>query len=300
MFGATLEGAFGALIGGAGEDNFNDALNDVFGPADTFFGPGDDFLFFNEFGFGEDDLLFLDDDVTEDDLLLFLEGGDTEAIIAATQIELTGGSGNDIFDASASDPSLQITSSAERITTGAGYDQVRYTNAGEMLGDTIADFTVYNAADSQYDTLQLDGYGFASNNTALHATGGGDASAFQYSSASGSASFQTVSTSLNIGNMNAGRNILMFVDSTYDSASTIQSRIQSGGDTEFSFSYTTHTGAFLALYDNGTDSKLAAIQFESASSTANATVTDLITFEGVSDVTTFSATDFNFIWSGAA
>lgn len=289
LFASTLGGAFDALVGGAGEDNLNDAFNEEFGGEFDFFGQEGDLTFFTDFGFGDDEFFVFDDDTTDDFFFFDDETAfDDSNSSGTTLVELTGGVGND---------TLTATTDAELITTGDGYDSIEFTSLLAMQDDVIADFIPLEDSRTQSDVLKIDAYGFELDGATLFYSGNSinPATAFDYSY---STNIQGISSTGDF-TTSYGKNLLVFYDSSFNSASSIQSAINTGGGTVITFSNTAQTGNFLAMYDNGIDTKVALIEFSSAVDTSSATVTDVMTLEGV-DVALMSGSDVNYTWSGPA
>lgn len=298
LLAGTLEGAFGALIGGAGEDTFNDALNQEFGSDFDFFGQPDDFLFIDDFAFVEDDFFFEDENV--DDLFLLTDDaliivGDDTGASNLDQVDLIGGSGNDLFEAASNDPLLQITTDAEYITTGGFQDIVRYGSFSEMAGDTIADFTIGS------DRVQLDIYEFGISGVDFYRTGNDqdtfdDATKINSTGSAPLASFQEVNdTDTSPLSVTANHEVLRFNGASFDSAANIESAINDS--LVLNLSYTPVDALFLALYDNGSNSYLATVEISNATDSSAAIVTDRLVFEGVADSASFTSTEIDFYTS---
>ena len=97
----------------------------------------------------------------------------------------------------------------------------------------------------------------------------------------------------------AAANTMITVDGNYASASALEDALEDGGALELVFGALDTVGdTMLVAYDNGTDTKIAALTTSAAiADGANAasntlTVTDFVILTGLADATTLVSADF--------
>jgi hypothetical protein len=192
---------------------------------------------------------------------------------------ITGGDGVDTID-------LGSDSAVDRVVLG-GIDAVDSITNMDLAGEDVFDIDVNGSGQTSAFTTT------AGQATTLLVTGDGTASSTD-AAAAATISFQTISSAGAV-TTTAANEVIVFNNAAFNSASAIQTAIQTGGGTVITFSNTNDTGAFLIAYDAGTTVKLAVISVTAATTTAAATVTDIATLVGVSDLTNFSTGDITFI-----
>jgi len=199
---------------------------------------------------------------------------------AAASLIISGGAGID---------SLTGGSGADTMTGNASADTFTIFDPGTM--DTIADFSGVTGTQNDIISFDLGDYLTASSLNLL-TTGDGSGSSTD-TGAGPTVSFETVSDITSTFTSTAGNEFILFSDTNANSASAIQTALQGGG--LMTFSNAADTGAFLAAYDTGTVTRIAAINVSGASDTTSATVTDILELSNVTDVTTLNVADFTFI-----
>jgi hypothetical protein len=193
---------------------------------------------------------------------------------------------------------LSVTSadSANTITLGntdADVETVIYDGKDDF-GDTINGFEVGSGNDNVDLTITaVEGAQSGTNDLVLAGNGATSASA-------GAAVVTSVTGAFDLGT--AATTSIIAVSGTYAASTDLETALETGGTRVL-----TANGAlaandqFLALYSNGTDSYLAVVKTAAGVAdngnfaAADLTVTNLVTFAGTTDVSTFHANNFDLI-----
>jgi len=204
---------------------------------------------------------------------------DNTAASAFRPVSFNGGAGLDVLKGGAGADILKGGDGGDIMTGSNGADTFLY-GATTEFGDTITDFTAGT------DKLKFDISSFSN----AFLTTGTNGTASNQTSGGATVSFQNVS---NTGDFNttANNEVIIFSDSSFNSASALQTAIRSGGGTVMTFSNSPDSGIFLAVYGSASNTNIAAIAVSSATTTASATVTDVATLDNVS----LNTTDFSFV-----
>jgi len=224
------------------------------------------------------------------DTLLGFGGADT----------LTGGGGADTLTGAAGADTLTGGEGADTYNTGTGSDTV-------ILTETTAATDTVNIGATTTDVVTIQGF----------AAGAASADTINFTDTTIEA--LTAVTDLVLGNgtsinndtqvvlkvtasgtdIGAAANTIITIDGNYASASALEDAIEDGGAMELVFgAFGTIGDSVLVAYDNGTDSKVAAVTAstviaDGANAASNTlTVTDYVILSGVADATTLLAADF--------
>lgn len=187
---------------------------------------------------------------------------------------LTGGAGADIFMLDGT--GLDVATDVDLVDTDKLY--VHYQN---LLSN--ASVTLLATGDNGTDT----DHGAASSN-AIAITSGGTDSLYAITSAGN----RVLS-----GSETARHELIEFDHTSFNSAAAIQTAVRTGGGTELTLSASNVTGSFLVLYDAGAVVRIGLMAISNATTTANATVTDVMEFTGVSGLDDLTLDDIDFIGS---
>jgi hypothetical protein len=224
------------------------------------------------------------------DTLLGFGGADT----------LTGGAGADTLTGAAGADTLTGGEGADTYTTGTGSDTV-------ILTETTAATDTVNIGATTTDVVTIQGFaaGAASadtinfTDTTIEAlTAVTDLVLGSGTSVNNDAQLvlKVTASGTDIG---AAANTIITIDGNYASASALEDAIEDGGAMELVFGAFAAIGdSVLVAYDNGTDSKVAAVTAstviaDGANAASNTlTVTDYVILSGVADATTLVAADF--------
>lgn len=242
-----------------------------------------------------------DDSITSgagNDSIIGGEGNDTISAGAGTNTitgnagadNITSGAGADTIDGGEGNDTIKGADGADSITGGAGADQFVFENIGGATADAniITDFSTtdgdkvggFSEADIEGLTLTTDLVS-AADATSITAA---------------SIAVTTVSAAYDLGT--AGTGNVLLISGDYANAAAVETALEVGGDRALTANNAyAAADSFLIAYDNGSNTTLAlfnstAITADDATFAATATVSDLITLNGVSDATTLTASSF--------
>jgi hypothetical protein len=222
---------------------------------------------------------------------------------------IDGGSGGDTITGGGGADNITGGEGGDTITSGNGDDTINLTEttaavdtlitSGAAAGTAISHDTVTGfGAGTGGDEVDID----LSNVTALAtqvillddaANHGG----------AGNSITSTVSAAFDMANLTANTDILVIGGGlTFASSGAVADALESGGSVALTMNGTDTAGdVFMVLYSDGSNSHLAAIESNTAAgdnqsfSAGELVSNDVMTFSGISDATTFAATNFDFI-----
>ena len=217
---------------------------------------------------------------------------------------ISGGDGVDNISAGAGNDTISAGEGGDTIDTGTGSDTVDLTEttaaadtvkvgATTTSSVSITGFDVGGAAtddDLELDLSDIEGLTAVTN---LVSGDGADVAA-------GAHTLLSVTTSgTDIG---AAANTILTLDGDYASASALEDALEDGGSLELIFgAFGTAGDTILVAYDNGVDTKIAAVTSSaviadgSNAASGTLTVTDYITLVGVADATDLVVGDLDNI-----
>ena len=219
-------------------------------------------------------------------------GGDS--IIAGSGADsITAGTGADTIDGGAGSDTVILTES----TAAIDRVQTTYSEAGASI-DTVTGFTTGTGGDVISLTI--------ANLEAVTAAGGIASSATNFEElfdgndvAAGAATLELITSSATVAD---ATQIIGLQGAVFASAGEVETALETGGSFQLTVdaAAANANGAFVVVYTNGTDAKVAAVHqvTESADDTnyeaGDLNVIDLVTISGVSSIgaSTFASTNF--------
>ena len=227
---------------------------------------------------------------SNDLLLLGFGGADT----------ISGGGGDDTLSGAAGNDVLTGGEGADTYDTGTGSDTVNLAEATAAtdtikVGTTLTDVLTINdflAGAASADTIEFDTSDVELLTAVTNLVNGTGTDAATDTSL-------VISVTTANTDVGAAANTMITVDGNYASASALEDALEDGGALELVFGALDTVGdTMLVAYDNGTDTKIAALTTSAAiADGANAasntlTVTDFVILTGLADATTLVSADF--------
>ena len=202
------------------------------------------------------------------------EGGDT----------ITSGNGNDIIDLT------EAVAATDTLITSGG------AAGTAMSHDTVTGFAAGSAGTA--DEVDID----ISNIEAL-ATNIVNLDDMADQTGAGNAVATTVTGAFDAANLTANTDLLIIGGGlTFSSTGAVADALENGGSVQMTLGGADAVGdIFMVLYSDGTNSHLAAIECNTAAgndgtyAAGELVGNDVMTFNGISDATSFAATNFDFI-----
>jgi Ca2+-binding RTX toxin-like protein len=204
---------------------------------------------------------------------------------------LNGGAGNDTINGGAGSDALDGDAGNDTLTGGAGIDSFVIGEGS----DTITDFVVGSTTSS--DTIDLDLSGIEAlsgsdlvNMAADSITAGGP---IEFTTITGATDLNAIGTS--------DDDILVLNGVEVSSLSALETALEAGGAYALTTDETMAVGdSILVMYDDGTNTYLANVEFTVQTSDETASSGELIatlvaTFEGITDATSILEANFNAI-----
>ena len=202
---------------------------------------------------------------------------------------ITGGAGNDTIDGSAGADIITGGAGADDLTGGGGADEFvlsdLVTGAGAVESDTITDFTA--AQNDQAGNISVGDIADLVTLTDVEAATTDVADGDSVSVATGN-----IGAAFDLGGVAAGTNLLI-ATGNYADAAAVQVDLRANG---IAGTRTSRDEGFLIAYDDGTDSYIAAVDYNALEAAndrlEDAVVTNLVELTGVADATTLTNGSF--------
>jgi hypothetical protein len=231
---------------------------------------------------------------------------------------ITGGAGADTINGDGGGDTLNGAGGADNITGGEGADTITSGNGADTINlteTTAAVDTIVTSGGAAGTAISHDTV------TGFAAGAGGDEVDIDFSNVealatnlivlddgadqggAGNAITSTVTAAFDMSNLTANTDVLVIGGGlTFSSSGAVADALESGGSVALTMNGTDTAGdIFMVLYSSGSNSHLAAIESNTAAgdngtfAAGELVGNDVVTFVGISDATTFAATNFDFI-----
>jgi hypothetical protein len=215
----------------------------------------------------------------------FVSGSGGDTLNGTANIDtLNGGGGSDTIVGNGGADNIDGDGGNDTLTGGGGVDAF---TVGEG-SDTISDFVAGTGASADTITLDLSGIEALSASDLVNLDDAG-------STANNSdLAFFSTDGVIDLDNVTANDNIIVISDVEIADHTALKTALAANGSKEITFGHADWAvgDSFLVMYDNGTNSYLTNVEVtgdmttDSTMTTAQQITTDVITFTGISDVTT--------------